>query len=263
MGMIKHQNMIQNWEKDFQIPSVFLAQNQKDFLHIHRINVRKNMDWVQNRKTCLSDEERATHSRIVRPTDKNLFLTSKVGVKALCAAYLGCSAEEVLISQDKFEKPFLKNNYELHFNISHSGVWVMFAFSSRPCGIDVERIDPDFDFKELMGLVFHPAEIAHVLCSNTPRFEFFRLWTGKESLLKAMGLGLVDNLAEVNMLADFKALPPNLLGFSSDWTVRDFLLEEDYFCSITYQVQGCGIKYFEFEEQLPIYPLSGKTEKGA
>jgi len=70
-------------------------------------------------------------------------------------------------------------------NISHSGEYVVLAVSRHELGVDIETL----------GL--YKDKLARRCCTEeeyiwlqTQRSEaFFRLWTGKESLMKATGLG--------------------------------------------------------------------------
>lgn len=78
----------------------------------------------------------------------------------------------------------------LYLSLAHSGDWVAVALHSGPIGVDVEAITP-LD-SEVEALSFTPAEQAWI--RDQPVLErpaaFHRLWTLKESLLKALGTGL-------------------------------------------------------------------------
>ena len=91
---------------------------------------------------------------------------------------------------------------DFHFNISHSGDWVVLATGPSPLGIDVERIkDIDLDIakrffsgREYDDLMLKPDE---------ERFSyFFNLWTLKESYIKAVGKGLSLPLDSFSMVME-------------------------------------------------------------
>lgn len=88
-----------------------------------------------------------------------------------------------------------------HFNISHSGEWVVTAISDKPVGVDIERIrkvpegvayrffsEPE---KNWLDTAESEKEKAHI---------FFTLWTLKESFLKALGKGLTKSLNSFTIL---------------------------------------------------------------
>ena len=86
-------------------------------------------------------------------------------------------------------KPWLPALPGFHFSLSHSGAMAMCAVSSAPVGCDIERETENT--QRIAGRFFHPAEKAWLL--SLPEEErqaaFFRIWTGKESFMKATGLG--------------------------------------------------------------------------
>ncbi len=91
-------------------------------------------------------------------------------------------------------KPSFITNDSLHFNISHSGNYIVCAVCNSDIGIDVERVrnvnlriaERYFSSHELTDLMnLEPDE----------RMDYFiRLWTIKESYLKALGTGLTMKL---------------------------------------------------------------------
>ena len=88
-------------------------------------------------------------------------------------------------------KPYFPEYPDLHFNISHSGTYVMAAVSGMPCGCDIQTIThADMALAERF---FAPEETS--LIRNEPEgpsrdLLFTRIWTLKESYIKAIGRGL-------------------------------------------------------------------------
>lgn len=88
-------------------------------------------------------------------------------------------------------KPYLAGVTEqVYFNLSHSGEYVVCAFSDSEIGVDIEKIR-----LERMGVArrfFHPEEIrALEETGEDGRQElFFKYWSVKESFLKYKGTGL-------------------------------------------------------------------------
>jgi len=84
-----------------------------------------------------------------------------------------------------------------HFNISHTQGMVALFFSPCPqIGIDVEIPRP-LDWRELAPGIASPREMAWLTLEATQGRQnraFFQLWTLKEAWLKALGIGLVEDL---------------------------------------------------------------------
>jgi 4'-phosphopantetheinyl transferase len=97
-------------------------------------------------------------------------------------------------------KPYLQNS-NIHFNISHSGDWVVAAFSEKEIGIDIELIrEPNYN---VVKRYFSEKEILNINSITNPERKkniFFDYWTIKESYLKAIGTGLTKSLSSFTVL---------------------------------------------------------------
>lgn len=87
-------------------------------------------------------------------------------------------------------KPFFSGGQPA-FSISHAGNVAVCAFSGRDIGVDVERVTP---VEPALFSILRPEELAYL--DQAPRDQrartFYRLWTRKESLVKASGQGLAE-----------------------------------------------------------------------
>lgn len=139
------------------------------------------------------------------------------------------------------------------FSIAHSGsrVWLA-ACHAGPVGIDVERVLPLPDILELAAQL-HPLECADIRGAAGPEraAAFYRCWTRKEAVLKALGRGLNLPLAGFRVLASpvrtgwLASLPAEaaqaaaaLRGAQAGhadpagWTARDLDAGPEYQCSV-------------------------------
>ena len=94
----------------------------------------------------------------------------------------------VTIEYGEHGKPRLVQPKRLSFNISHSGEWTVAAFSDCEVGVDIQQIKP-VDMR-LADRYFAAEEREALAQSDGAQDLFFRLWTVKESYLKALGTGL-------------------------------------------------------------------------
>ena len=93
------------------------------------------------------------------------------------------------------EKPYFSSHPELLFNLSHSGKLALACLASRKeileLGCDVEEVCPQR--LNVAKHCFHPDEYRYLSNLEDPKAQsegFTRIWTLKESLLKATGKGL-------------------------------------------------------------------------
>jgi 4'-phosphopantetheinyl transferase len=108
--------------------------------------------------------------------------------------YLGKPEQEINVIFGEKGKPRIENLPEVHFNISHSGHYVVCAVAPTEMGIDVERVRKVN--LRVAERFFSPSEIHDLMQrGETERMHYFiSLWTIKESYLKAVGRGLTQNL---------------------------------------------------------------------
>lgn len=102
----------------------------------------------------------------------------------------GLSKPFPALFQNEHEKPYLEGT-PLHFNLSHSKTAVLCALAQDEIGCDIEDIGTP-----VMAIAkkrFCPAEYEYLCKISDPAAQaraFYRFWTIKESVLKAVGTGL-------------------------------------------------------------------------
>lgn len=121
-----------------------------------------------------------------------------VTADALLRYVLG--TDDYTVEKTPAGKPFVPGKENFHYNLSHSGRWVVIAFGRREVGVDVETLRPDTDIENIARRFFAPDERNYVFeDQENQRIRFFEIWTGKESYLKYLGLGLMKDLASFSI----------------------------------------------------------------
>lgn len=150
---------------------------------------------------------------------------------------------DVEVAKNKCGKPFLKNYDNVHFNITHSGVYVICAISDKIVGVDVETIK-EIDFG-IAKRFFTNAEYENLINKqDREKLErFFELWTLKESYIKADGRGLTLGLNTFSMEIsnEIKVITNNEL---CECNFNVFKLDENYMFAICSEEK---IKISDFE----------------
>ena len=102
------------------------------------------------------------------------------------------------IANTEHGKPYLNTLNPCHFNHSHSQKNYALAMSHavKNIGVDVEDLDRKVRFEALANHAFHPQELAHWNAVEQSPEYWFKVWTTKEAVLKAAGLGIRINLNE-------------------------------------------------------------------
>ena len=136
------------------------------------------------------------------------------------------------ILKDDMGQPYLKD-CSLQFNVSHSGEYLAIAVSEFPVGVDIQ--EPK-NIKDGMFRKVVQAEETELI-GDERQNDFLRLWTLKESFVKAEGKGLRISLKEYYFLKENGEYFVNYSGQRMPWT---FNMEEtlipEYFVSV------CGME---------------------
>lgn len=151
---------------------------------------------VSNLWSMLSDDERQRASKFYLGHLADRFIIRRGILRRLLAAYLEVKPESINYRHNLYGKPFIKMSQAripLVFNMSHSGEYVIYAFTmSGVIGIDIEKPIPIPD----MGLVakYHFSDVEQEALSSLPKHQqtigFYQIWTRKEAIVKAVGNGI-------------------------------------------------------------------------
>ena len=140
---------------------------------------------------------------------------------------VGENSKEVF--EDESGKPYLKDG-AAHFNISHSGSVATCVVSRYQVGCDVEKVR-EIDLK--IAKRYFCKEEADELFSlkkESDRIDaFFRLWTLKESYVKAVGKGLAIPL---NSFSISLGNPPKIAGEKEEFFFSEITCFDGYKCAV-------------------------------
>ncbi|MEQ1451253.1 4'-phosphopantetheinyl transferase family protein [Acinetobacter seifertii] len=137
----------------------------------------------------------------------------------LLAQKLSVNPTDLQFAKHEYGKPYLLN-HTLHFNHSHSQQYYALALSERvkDIGIDVEELDRKVRLDSLAQHAFHADEYATWQTLEQDREFWFKVWTTKEAVLKASGLGIRLDLNTLNT----QAHPTNHCGLCSHELIGTF-----------------------------------------
>ena len=140
----------------------------------------------------LSVEEcvRVERYRIDKP--KRQFAICRAALRGILADYLSIVPHEVRFQIGANGKPILAGDSAIHFNVTHSGNFALVAIATRRVGIDIEVLREVSNRDGLVERFFgHEEKETYRNLAEPHRDQgFFRAWTCKEALMKAVGTGL-------------------------------------------------------------------------
>ena len=126
------------------------------------------------------------------------YLVSRAILNLALKGLLEKEIDDLTVKRDKNNKPYVESTLGLKFNISHTEGLVLLAFFKREVGVDVEKINYKFEFKDILENCFTKDEIINI---DNNIISFYRYWTAKEAYLKCDGIGLIRNLKEIEIIS--------------------------------------------------------------
>ena len=219
--------------------------NINDHVDIWRVPVQKITDKLHTVLKYLTPQETKRMKRHKKESERIQYVIGKGFLKLLLSKYLNREPMDIEFGYGMNNKPYIKDTRELYFNVSHSRDWVVVGLCSDELGVDIEFVDKKFDFFPLIETHFSSQEANFIENSYSPRHEFFKLWTRKESLLKATSLGMTGNLNLINCLDGIQYIPYEVGGGFYDWKIKSLLMDELYIISISFPVHLRKIRFFD------------------
>jgi 4'-phosphopantetheinyl transferase len=171
-------------------------------LHIFAVNISEGLDKLKFDRLFdqLSPEKQNKIRRMLKYEDRVRSLVGELLVKHAIWRLTNIPRHEIRFAMNAYGKPQLDVADSVHFNIAHSGDWVVCATDSNPVGVDIEKIH-SVDL-HMARHFFSEAEFEQliVLPAAQRLAFFFDIWTLKESYIKADGRGLSLSLNSFSII---------------------------------------------------------------
>lgn len=184
--------------------------------------------------TCydlLNADEKAKAQRFHRSADRERYVIQHGYLRQLLGRGAGLSAETFSFTFGPNKKPYLAGRDDLYFNLSNSSGHFLIAIAHTEIGVDIEVINPDINYKDIAKSYFGAEELRFIETATDPAKAFFLLWTRKEALLKACGLGIDDDLPAVPALDGLHNLPGKYPV--KQWSTGSFAIGSSVMVSLT------------------------------
>ena len=159
-------------------------------------------DW-KSHLSCLSIDEQKKVLQFHYEGDKLRFAKCRSVLRKIIGMWLNKPYSSLMFKFGKHGKPHLDHHTDIHFNISHTQGHAVLAFArDHEIGIDIENTQRDTDIDNVAQKVFtkKEQELLFQMDGKNRKNLFFRLWTAKESFLKATGRGLTLNPQEIEAI---------------------------------------------------------------
>lgn len=199
---------------------------------------RMNEKMYKELLAYCSPEKARRIAGIIRFEHRIGHLIGEVLARGIIHEKLGLGNDQIRFGQLEYGKPYLLHRDNFHFNLSHSGDYIVFAVDCNIVGVDVERIRP-IDLA-VADLVCTEEEIARLSKDDPAHLQkFYSLWTCKESLIKHIGKGFQLPLKQIQI----DEQPRLHCEYErSVYYFRQYAPEEDYLISVCTQTENAAFE---------------------
>ena len=190
------------------MPGTSIRYGDVDVVHV---DLRPCAEREARAMAWLDEAERARLMRFVVQRPRRQFALCRAALRRILCGRLGCENALLSLPSTRLGKPYAcirGSPVEVSFSVSHSGSHGLVACArSRALGVDVEEYSCRNDMEAIARMVCSAAEQASLACAaGQARSDmFFRLWTMKEALSKATGLGMTEDLPSLEIPDDLRS----------------------------------------------------------
>ena len=215
----------------------------------------------------LSESEKFNINKIKIDEVRTRSISSKFITKFILSGYIGVDIQNITFSYNEFGKPEILhslNPLNLQFNVSHSGdLGIMVVTIGNSVGIDIEKITDLENMDEIINLCFSDQEINFMTGLDKPfKTEiFYKIWTGKEAFVKALGTGLSFPLKNISFrLNDNRTLIIDEIFLQRDpynnWQVYNFNPGDKYTSTLVVNNNLFTTKHFVWSPEENVTEIS-------
>lgn len=204
-------------------------------VEIYGININESlgMNNIQSLIKHISPARRERAMRLYRIQDSYRSVLGEILVRYAICYKSGCLNKEIEMRFTTGQKPKLLFPTDLFFNISHSGDWVVCALSSNTVGVDVEYMQKVN--LQIAKSFFSSSEYRFILNQDSEeefQKRFYRVWTLKESYVKADGRGLLLPMKSFSILFDEDCIFVDTENRLKNCNFKTFQIGDDYIAAV-------------------------------
>ena len=170
-------------------------QVEMDHLHIWRCDLQEPGD-ADVLRAVLSEDEMLRMQRLVVREKRISFLVGRAVLRIILGWYVKTTPQNICFHYLPNGKPVFSDEKlasRIHFNLAHSGRWMVLAVSRRnPVGIDIEEKRMISSMEWALQNLFHEKDQEAIRKISPPlkNEAFLQEWTALEATEKMYGAGL-------------------------------------------------------------------------
>lgn len=225
--------------------AIHLNENEAIILLIRK---QACLPYLSKYASWLSADELADVKQFKKLDDQATKIIGRALLSAVLSQLTGLRISDLSIARMPSGKPILMNPLPqpIHFNLSDSADYILLGFSTEPIGVDIEAYAGHFDLTDIVQSHFAKEEQDLMKTADNPAACFFEIWSRKEALLKANGIGLIDDLPSLVVLNGQHILPAGFGPTNQDWHVHSFEVDASAQAAVAVSQSIKQICFFDY-----------------
>lgn len=217
-------------------------------IHIWTIPLVCKADIIQQKTAWLHNDEQMRASQFKFPEHQRRFIAGRAALRDILARYITTAPDKVEFIYLEHKKPALHPTHgsDIQFNLAHSEDIALCAVTSTyQIGVDIEKLGHK-NHLAIAERYFSPKEIQSLkrMQGSAQTELFYRLWSRKEALVKAVGKGLSIPLSSFSVSTDDQV---ETLALEQDtWTVLPILAPDGFAAAAATNQMVNAVRYIEY-----------------
>lgn len=202
-------------------------------VHIYAASLQLPPQQLTTLDALLGQDEQERAQRFHFPIHRERFIAAHGILRLILGWYLNAAPGTIKFRYSDHRKPFLADNASLQFNLSHSDDFALYAITGvSEIGVDVEKIRPDDDKAAVAQRFFSDREktALFALPNADQTTAFYRLWSGKEAIIKASGKGLSQPLSSFSIHFDLS--PQIVIADDKQWYLHPLTIHPEFAAAV-------------------------------
>jgi 4'-phosphopantetheinyl transferase len=223
-------------------------------VHVWSTDLTITPEQESEKLKLLSSDEGERARQFHFATHRQRFIAARSMLRQIISLYLAIAPQEFVFSYTEHHKPHLlvPDHSRLHFNVAHSHNMAAYAFTlDHAVGIDIEKTG--LDYKEDVAKRFFSQREYKELMKLSEKEQivgFYRLWSRKEAVIKAVGKGLSIPLSSFSVSIDSNVETIRLEN--ENWNLLSLSIHPDYQSALASHQVIKTISYWHFFDHQPL-----------
>ncbi|WP_285769409.1 4'-phosphopantetheinyl transferase superfamily protein [Peribacillus sp. SI8-4] len=212
-------------------------------VYICNLPAKRDEGALEELLAHVSPDRRIRLKRYYKMDDAYRSLIGDLLLRFILEKQFGTVMETLEVETTAYGKPFLSKHPSVHYNISHSGDYVVCAIHDKEVGVDIENTGP-FDLELAKGFLTEE-EYGQVWEAEDRLSAFYDMWTLKESYIKAVGKGLSIPLRDFTVIKngteDIELIDVHSKERITDYAYKQYSVNSEYSLAVcAQQVSAAG-----------------------